>query len=52
MYNYLPYQKLFDGLGKTAVKYEINLRNDSQTLAITTPRRLSIPRLETVITDL
>ena len=40
--------KLFDVLGKIPGQYEIRLRSDSQPFAITTPRRVSIPLLETV----
>ena len=44
--------QLVDGLGKIPGQYEIKLRSDSQPFAITTPRRVSIPLLEIVRSEL
>jgi len=39
------HRKLLDNLGKFLGQFQIKLRSDSQPFTITTPRRVSIPRL-------
>ncbi|KAL5020662.1 hypothetical protein ScPMuIL_002255, partial [Solemya velum] len=46
------YPELFEGLGKLAGEYTIKLREDAHPVALTTPRRVPIPLLPKVKTEL
>ena len=46
------YPNLFKGLGKIPGEYRVKLRKDAVPYALTTPRRVPIPLLQTVKTEL
>jgi hypothetical protein len=46
------YPSLFQGLGKMTGDYQIELRDDAQPFALSTPRRVAIPLLQSVRQEL
>ena len=51
-YYYTQYPNLFNGLGKTDWEYDIKLSSDAQPYSISVPRRVPIPLLDKVKTEL
>ena len=47
-----PYPDLFIGLGTLGVEYHIQLRQDANTYALTTPRRVALPLVKQELTQM